>query len=334
MKRRRILLLVHADLVPPHDLSGLDEASISPFKTEYDVRHGLEQLGHEVEVLGLRDELAPLRRAIRSFEPHVAFNLIEEFRGEPLWDHAVVSYLQLSGVPVTGCGPRGLILSRDKALSKKIVHYHRVPVPQFAVFPIRKRFKRPAKLAFPVIVKSLVDDASVGIAQASIVYNEEKLEERVRFVHENNASDAIAEQFIEGREIYVGLLGNERLSVFPPLELDLSGLPQDAARIATEKVKFDLAYQDRHDIRIRRAKNLTDAQRALLERLARRIYKLLDLKGYARVDFRIDEHGKPWFLEANPNPDIAHDEEFATAASISGISYEALLSKIVSLALR
>lgn len=330
----RILVLVHADLVPPDSLAGLDAKEVASFKTEYDVCTALDQLGHEVRVLGLRDELAPLRHAIRDFEPQVAFNLVEEFRGEPLWDYAVVSYLELMGVPATGCRPRGLILARDKGLSKKILHYHRIPVPHFAVFPMRKRVRRPKKLEFPLIVKSLVDDASVGIAQASIVNSDERLEERVRFIHENNRSDAIAEEFIAGREIYISILGNDRLKVFPILELDLSKLPEDTARIATEKVKFDLAYQDRHDIEIRPATGLSEATQTRLERIGKRIYKLLDMRGYARIDFRIDEAGNPWFLEANPNPDIAQDEEFATAARLVGIGYNDLLKKIVNLATR
>lgn len=327
------MVLVHEDLVPPDSLRGLDEKQVSPFKTEYDVCTGLQQLGHEVYVLGLRDELRPLRQAIRDFEPDLAFNLVEEFRGEPLWDYAVVSYLELMGVAVTGCRPRGLILARDKALSKKILHYHRIPVPQFAVFPQgRTRPRPPAKIEFPRIVKSLVDDASFGISQASIVHSHEKLIERVRFIHEKMHSDAIAEQFIEGREIYVSVLGNDRLRVLPLVELDMSQLPDDAARIATERVKFDLAYQDKHEIKIGEPSDLPEATQKRLEKISKRIYRLLDMRGYARIDFRIDEEGRPWFLEANPNPDIAQDEEFASAARRAGIEYNELLRRIVKLA--
>lgn len=332
-KKLRVLVLVHEDLIPPDSLEGLDEKEISRFKTEYDVCTGLQQLGHDVQVLGLRDELRPLRHAIREFEPEVAFNLVEEFRGEPLWDYAVVSYLELMGVAVTGCRPRGLILARDKGLSKKILHYHRIAVPQFAVFPRRKRVKAPTRLGYPLIVKSLVEDASFGISQASIVHNADKLVERVAFIHEKMQSDAIAEQFIAGREVYVSVLGNDRLRVLPLMELDMSQLPDESPRIATERVKFELEYQDKHEIKIAEPKDLDEATVKQLHRVSKRIYRRLDMRGYARLDFRIDDTGKAWFLEANPNPDIAQDEEFATSARLDGLKYNDLLRRVVKLAL-
>ena len=332
MSRLRVLVLMHEDLVPPGDLSDLTPKEIAPIKTEYDVCHALQdELGHTVEMLGLRDELAPLRRVIRDWKPHVAFNLLEEFHGEAIYDHNVVGYLELMRVAYTGCNPRGLILSRDKGLSKKILHYHRIRVPEFAVFPLGRRVKRPKRLEYPVIVKSLIDDASLGISQASIVNNDEKLAERVRFIHEKYASDAIAEQFVPGREVYVSVLGNHRLKVLPIWELDLGGLPDDAARIATEKVKFDLEYQDKHDIKIGPAKGLGDELEAKLARTSKRIYRVLGLSGYARIDFRIDAEGRAWFLEANPNPDIAADEEFASSARAAGFGYSKLIQKLISL---
>ena len=195
------------------------------------------------------------------------------------------------------------------------------------------KVRRPARLKFPLIVKSLIEHASIGIARASVVDSDEKLAERVEFVHERVGTDAIAEQFIEGRELYVSVLGNDRLAVFPVWELVAEKRPEGEPLIATAKVKHDVEYQQRHGIDIRAA-DLPDDLTAKLMHAAKRIYKILELTGYARLDFRLDSAGQFYFLEANPNPDIAEREEFASAARAIGVSYADLLQRIVSLGLR
>ena len=175
----------------------------------------------------------------------MVFTLLEDFHGKVIYDQNVASFLELMQVPYTGCNPRGLMLARGKDLSKTLVHYRRIPVPAFAVFPIGRKVKRPARLALPLIVKSLSEDASLGISQASVVDTDEKLAERVAFIHERIGTAAIAEQYIEGRELYVGVLGNERLRVLPVWELKFGNLAQGAWPIATEKVKHDPNYQER-----------------------------------------------------------------------------------------
>jgi D-alanine-D-alanine ligase len=237
-------------------------------------------------------------------------------------------------VPYTGCNPRGLMLARGKDLSKTLVQHHRVPVPDFAVFPMHRKVKRPARLALPLIVKSVNEDASYGISQASVVDSDDKLVERVKFIHERIGTAAIAEQYIEGREIYVGIVGNDRLVVLPVWELQFKNMPQGDWLIATEKVKHDTDYQERRGILHGPAKDLTPDLTARIQRLAKRIYRTLELDGYARIDFRLAADGTPYFLEANPNPEIAESEEFATAARHVGINYPDLLQRIVALAMR
>ena len=193
--------------------------------------------------LGAQEEIKPVREAIESFKPHVVFTLLEQFHNEPTYDQHVASYLELMKIPYTGCNPRGLILARGKDLSKTLVHHRRIAVPAFAVFPMRRKVKRPARLALPLIVKSLNEDGSRGISQASVVDTDEKLAERVAFVHERIGTAAIAEQYIEGRELYVGVLGNNRLRVLPVWELKFGTMGGQA--IATEKVKHDTGYQER-----------------------------------------------------------------------------------------
>jgi D-alanine-D-alanine ligase len=296
---------------------------------------GLRDLGHEVQPLGLYDDLTPLRQAIQNFEPHIVFNLLEEFRGETMLEQNVVSYLELVQVPYTGCNPRGLIIARDKALSKKILHYHRIRGPRFAVVPAGRKLRhKPARLDYPLIVKSQVEEASFGIAEASLVNNDEKLAERIEFMHANVGTSLILEQYVDGRELYVGVMGNSRLQVLPVWELEMRGLRSDAPRIATRRVKWNLKFQERRGIEIGPARDLPPEVERLLVKTTKRLYRLLQLSGYARVDFRLDAEGRPYFLEANPNPDIGYGDEFAEAAEAAGIDYEPLLDRLLAIGLR
>ena len=256
MKRLRVLVLVHPDLLPPDSSKGYTEQQISEWKTEYDVVTTLRSAGHEVKPLGVSDELKPIRDEIETWKPDVVLTLLEEFHGEAIYDQNVASFLELMRVPYTGCNPRGLMLARGKDLSKTLVHYHRIPVPAFAVFPIGRKVRRPARLALPLIVKSLNEDGSYGISQASVVDSDEKLAERVSFIHERVGTPAIAEQYIEGREIYVGIIGNDRLRVLPVWELTFGNMAEGDWPIATEKVKHDTDYQERRQILHGPAKDL------------------------------------------------------------------------------
>lgn len=333
MKPLRIIVLMHPDLVPPDKLDGFDRET-QPWKTEYDVVSTLRAAGHEVQALGVQHELRPIREATDSFKPHVVFNLLEQFHGETAYDQNVASYLELARVPYTGCNPRGLILARGKDLSKKLLSYHRIPVPAFAVFARGRKVRRPKRLELPLIVKSLSEDASVGIAQASVVDSDEKLVERVAFIHERIGTDAIVEQYIEGRELYVGVLGGSRLHVLPVWEMEFGDMPAGAINIATEKVKFDPKYQKRRGIDQGPAKDLSPELAQRIQRLVKRICRVLELDGYARIDFRLSVAGVPYFIEANPNPEIARGEEFAEAARHGGMAYPALLQRIVALGVR
>jgi D-alanine-D-alanine ligase len=333
MKRRlRVLVLAHEDLVPPDSIEGLTEKEIQPWKCEYDVTTTLREMGHEVNVVGLYSELNDLRKAISEFRPHIAFNLLEEFHGHPLFDQHMVSYLELLKQPYTGCNPRGLTLAHDKALSKKILAYHRIHVPAFAVFPVRRKVRRPARLKFPVLVKSITEEGSVGISQASIVYDDQKLVERVEFIHRQTNTTAIAEQYIEGREIYVGVIGNERIQTFTPWELKMERLREGVHNIATYKLKWDYGYQERVGVTTEAA-NLPSELNTKISHLSRRIYRLFFLSGYARLDYRLNDAGELYLLEANPNPNLSYGEDFAEAAEQSGLHYEQLLQKIITLGL-
>ncbi len=334
MKPRRVLVLMHEDLVPPENIEGLSDEEIADWKTEYDVVTGLSNLGHEVRPLGVSSDLGVIREAIVRWKPHIAFNLLEEFHGVAVYDQHVASYLELIQKPYTGCNPRGLLLAHDKTLSKKLLTYHRIAVPDFAVFVMRKKVKRPRRLKFPLLVKSATEEASLGISQASIVYNDEKLVDRVAFVHDQLSTDALVEEYIEGRELYVGVLGNTRLETFPIWEMLFTKMPDDVAHIATAKVKWDHKYQAKHGIITQAAKDLPGGLPTQLPRLCKRIYRILGLSGYARMDFRLSADGKVYCLEANPNPNLAYGEDFSESAERVGLSYEQLLQRILNLGFR
>ncbi len=332
-KKNRVLVLMHESLVPPDDIEGHSPREVAEWKTEYDVVVGLSNLHHEVRPLGVSSDLGVIREAIENWRPHIAFNLLEEFHGVTLYDQHVVSYLELMQQPYTGCNPRGLLLARDKALCKKILSYHRIAVPDFAVFPKGKVVRRSKRLHFPLLVKTATEEASLGISQASIVSSDEKLRDRVAFVHEQLGVDALVEEYVDGRELYVGVLGNQRLSTFPIWEMLFTNMPEGVAHIATAKVKWDAKYQERNGITTEAAKDLPNGLEERLPRLCKRIYRILGLSGYARLDFRLNEEGKVYLLEVNPNPNLAYGEDFSESAERIGIGYEELLQRLLNLGL-
>lgn len=332
MKKCRIIALTHEDLVPPENPRETTDLAEAEWKTEFDVVSTLRDLGHEVRVVGVRNDLGVIRAARDEFKPHIAFNLLEEFDGVGVFDQNVVAYLELLRLPYTGCNPRGLILARDKGLARQIMAYHRIPFPAFKVFP-RGRKIRIRKPAFPLIVKSIAQEASFGISQASVVENEDKLCERITFVHESIGTDAIVEQYIPGRELYVGLIGNARLKVLPVWELDLKGMPDDLRRIATARVKWSSKYQKKYGIESGPARGVPDALAKQIQRMAKRVFRALNLSGYARIDMRLDKNSRIYVLEANPNPQISYGEDFAESAEAAGISYEALMQSLINLGL-
>jgi D-alanine-D-alanine ligase len=329
MRKLRVLALMHEYLVPPADVAGIDLKS-AKWKMEFDVTHTLEHMGHEVRSLGLGGDLTPIKQAVTDWKPHIVFNLMESFEGISMFDQNVVSYLELLRVPYTGCNPRGLMLARDKALSKTLMAYHRLPVPEFAVFRVGRAVQRPKRLKFPLFVKSLIQESSIGISQASVVENEAHLRERVRFIHHKIGTDAIVERYIDGRELYVSVLGNLKLQVFPVWELHFEKMAEDNWRIATERVKWSDTYQKKHGITSGPANGLPESLGEAIQRISKRVYRTLDMSGYARIDLRLDADGKVYVLEANPNPQLAYGEDFAESAESSGVSYEALLQRIIT----
>jgi len=331
MTPHRVLALVHKDLMPKEDAAPTE---VNPeWRMEWDVVTTLRTRGHEVLVIGVHDDLTPIRQSIESFKPTIVFNMMEAFADIGVFDQNIVSYLELLRVPYTGCNPRGLTLSRDKALSRKLLAYHRIPAPYFTVVPLNRRAVLPKKLQYPLIVKSLTYESSIGISQASVVANEEQLSKRVKYIHDTILTPAIVEQFVDGRELYVGVMGNHRLRVFPVWEMSFAKMSENNWRIATERVKWSVKYQKRHGIDTSEAQ-LPEGVAAKVQHLAKRAYRVLELSGYARVDFRMDANNNPYVIEANANPQLAEAEDFAQSAKRADLAYPMLLERIMALGIQ
>jgi D-alanine-D-alanine ligase len=286
-----------------------------------------------VEHVAIFDDLDLVRQKLQSFAPDVIFNLADQFNNNRAFDQNIVSFLELQGVPFTGCGATGLMLCKNKGISKKILGYHRIHVPDFVVLHGGRKISKPARLKYPLLVKPLKEEASLGIAQASHVTTDEEFKARVQFLFDTYGQDVIAEEYIEGRELYVSLLGGKRLRVFPFREMVFAQVPEGEPRIATYKAKWDAGYRKRWGIENRFATDLDPALVRRIEHFSRRVFRLLGIDGYARMDLRLTPQGEIVFIEANPNPMLAREEDFAQSALKAGLKYPALIQHILQLGL-
>ena len=301
---------------------------------EYDVVRTLKVLGHELRVIGVHDDLTPIRTTMDEFKPTITFNLMEAFDDIIVFDQNVVSYLELLKVPYTGCNPRGLTLSRDKALAKKLMAYHRIPVPDFLVVPLGAQGEA-AEAAALSADRQVARPTNHRPASRRRRWsaNDEQLAKRVQFIHDTIMTPAIVEEFIDGRELYCGVMGNDRLQTFPVWEMSFAKMPENNWKIATERVKWSVKYQKKHGIDTALA-GLPDDQSAKVQHLAKRVYRALDLSGYARIDLRMKDDGQLFVIEANPNPQLAQGEDFAASAQRAGVSYAKLIERIINLGLQ
>jgi D-alanine-D-alanine ligase len=333
---RKLKVLALLDAVAPTTLDQdlTPELKTADWKTEAAVLKALDDLGYTHEHLAIFDDLDLVRQKLQTFSPDVIFNLADQFRNNRALDQHIASFLALTGIPFSGCGSSGLTLCKHKAISKKILSYHRIHTPHFVTIPRGKRNTRPAHLRFPILVKPLKEEASYGISQASFVETDEQFRERVTFLHENTDNDVIAEEYIEGRELYVSLIGNHRLQVFPIRELVFREVPPDEPKIATYKAKWDEAYRQRWGLENRFAEGLEPALVRHIEDVCKRIYHLLTIDGYARIDLRMTAQNELYFIEANPNPALAPDEDFAESALKAGITYPQLIDRIARLGMK
>jgi len=303
------------------------------WKSEASVMTTLKRLGHHVRSISLYNDIGPLVDEIRAHRPDLVFNLVEEFNEQSQMERNVAGFLELLAIPYTGCGSAGIMLCKNKALAKKILAHHKIRTAKFTVYEKGKRFKAAEGIAYPLIVKPLREEASTGIAQASLVETVEALEKRVHFIHETLGQDALAEEYIHGRELYVSVMGHRKLEVLPVRELKFREVPRHEPRIATFKAKWNPNYRKRWGINEEFADPLPNGVVAKVQQFCRKAYKALQMDGYGRMDLRLTEKGEIVFLEANPNPFLAPGEDFAESAKKAGYPFDVLLQRLLQLAL-
>jgi len=298
-------------------------------ETEADVLSCLQRLGHEVQTQACFDDVVCIVEKLKAFQPDVVFNLIESFHRNRAHEPNVPALLELMKVRYTGARPDGLMLCKDKALAKKVLSYHRVRVPHFVISPDSRPLKRLRRFVFPAFVKPVGEESSDGISKASFARSEEEALERARFIQEKFHCDALIEEYIEGRELYLSVIGNRKLTVFPPREIFFDQVPDDEPKFATFKAKWDDAYRKKWGIQNGPARELPAGLEEKLTRLARKVYRVLKIQGLGRIDVRITAAGEIVTIEANPNPSLAREDDFAQSAAQAGLEYDALIQKIL-----
>jgi len=300
--------------------------------TEADVISALGKLGHRVDTLAIYDNALAVLEKVRDCAPDVVFNLCESFFNERSHEPNIPALLELLRVPYTGSGPDALLLCKDKELAKTILGYHRIRVPRFIVSRKRAPRRTLHRFSFPAFVKPLSEESSDGIAKASFGRNEKDTIERTRFLHEKLGCDVMIEEYVDGRELYIGVLGNRKVSVLPARELFFGDLPETEPRFATFRAKWDDTYRAKWSIRNGPAAPLPVGADKRLPDFARRVYTLLKIKGTGRLDLRLTPAGELVFIEANPNPSLARADDFARSAAAAGIDYETLIQRLLDYA--
>lgn len=331
-KKKRALVLFDLTHDPPKG-QDYSEFNQSTWEVEGDVSRALKKLGYEAEYFGVYQNVQELVDELVANPPALVFNLCESAHSDREYEPNIAALLELMRIPFTGAGSAALRLCKDKGMTKKILAYHKILVPKFYVARTNNPITAiPEGFRYPIMVKPSLLEASEGITQASVVDTEKDCLERIQHLHEKLNADAIIEEYIDGREIYVGVMGNKKLTVFPPREMTFFKVPEGEPKIATYKAKWDPNYRKKWGIQNRFAKGISKELLQKINSTAKTIYKVLRIDGYARFDMRLTEKGELYFIEANPNPNIARWEDFAQGAEKAGVEYPDLIDKIIKLA--
>ncbi len=332
-KKLKVLLIFDSPYFKPRGYDFKEEFQDEDnWYTENDVYKALLENGHTVRLLGLYNDINILLEEVKEFPPDVIFNLVEVFNQKAYLDKNIAGLLEMLGFPYTGASAGSLFICNDKALAKKILRFHRVRVPRFHTFYHNHRVWLPRYIKLPAVVKPLSEEASRGISLASVVDSEESFVERIKFIHNSMQIDAIAEEYVDGREMYVSIFGNKRLEVLPLREMKFGKMSEDEPRIATYKAKWDDKYRKKWNIKSVFVGNLANGLEEKIRDICKRSYRSLNIQSYSRFDIRITDSGMVYVIEPNANPCIAQCDEVAQSAEKIGISYNSLIQKIIFLA--
>lgn len=331
-KSLKILMICDLTIAPPYDGDFSEWLKTEEWEAERHVIKALKSLGHEVKIFGVYKDILPLVHEIQKEKPDLVFNMCEAINDNRDLEPQIVGMLELLGVRYSGAGSWPLRLCKDKGLTKKILTYHKIGVPRFVISRKSNPLRSLKRFHYPAFIKPLGREASEGISQMSLAENEKDCLERVQFLHEKLNEDVIIEEFIDGREVYVGVMGLERLTALPPRELIFKELPEGEPKIFTYRAKWDQAYRKKWGVTTTFMKGSDEALLKKVIETSKKIYRLMEIKSYARIDLRITEAGQIYFLEANPNPSIASSDDFALAAKKAELSYEDLIERILQMA--
>ncbi len=294
----------------------------------------LQAAGHKTSIFGVRGDVSKMITGLRRRKPDLVFNLLEQFNDQMLGLVEATAVIELLGIPYTGSGAGELYLQEDKALSKKLLAYENLLYPDFAVFSRDSELETGGNLRMPLFVKPLRMDSSLGIdGSQSLVRNTTELMEQVTRIHRELNDSALCEEFIDGREFYVGVLGNHEAVAFPPIEIDFSKMPPGSPHVLDGKAKFDESSAE-YQGTVAVVADIDDQMRARLQQVALEACRVLRARDYARVDLRVAETGDIYVIEVNANCYLERESEFAMAAAAAGIEYDELISRIAEHALQ
>jgi D-alanine-D-alanine ligase len=314
-------------------LTYLEPGDAKPDVVVEQVATALEAAGHKTSLLTISHDVTELVNGLKKPKPDLVFNLVESFGDDILGGSmAVAGVLDLLQLPYTGGGPGEIFLQEDKALSKKLLAFEQIPYPDFATFTPNADFETGGNLRMPMFVKPLRMEASIGIDERSLVRNTQQLMERVLYIHKPFGDAALAEEYIEGREFYVGVVGNQELVALPPLEMDFSGLKDGSLPVMDNKAKFDETSDRYHGTTVV-LPNLEPELRARLQKVSLEAYRALRVRDYGRIDLRLTQTGEIFVIEVNANCYLEQHSEFARAAEAHGLEHSALVQRIAELAM-
>ncbi|HWP35070.1 MAG TPA: hypothetical protein VNM66_05675 [Thermodesulfobacteriota bacterium] len=328
-RRLRVLVAIDTNFEPGLSYDYRQHFDEPDWETTRDVVGALERLGHEVQVIGVCRDLLPVVQLLRRDPPDIVFNLVEAINGDRQHEPSFAGLLEMLGVRYTGASSATLALCKNKGVAKKILAYHRIRVPRFLVSHRGRPLPSLSRFGYPAFVKPLSQESSAGISRKSLVTNEADCLERIRFIHERQGEDALIEEFVDGREFYVAVAGSRRVRVFPPRELFFDNVPAGTPTFASYKAKWDAEYRRRWGIHSGPAGPLPDAVARRIRETCRRTAAVLQIRGYGRIDLRLTREGEVVVIEANPNPSLAADEDFAAAAAAAGLAYDRLIQRIL-----
>ncbi|MFO1469579.1 MAG: ATP-grasp domain-containing protein [Turneriella sp.] len=328
-KKMKILVAFDYPVMPPKNGDYAAQLSAEDWRPIRNVSEAITRLGHEAILQGVFDNIMPLITTVRRRKPDLVFNLLETFKQERKYEGALAGLFDLLQVPYTGCSAAALTICRNKQYTKQLLSQYEILIPKSVLFPRGKTNRSVKDLRFPVIVKPLGLEGSDGISQASFVEDEKACVERVKTLHETYEVDAIAEEYIEGREIYAGVLGLDKLTALPLRQRAVHKFSRRPAKFATFHAKWNPEFRKKWGIKNTFAKGIDEKVESEIENISKTAFRALGLSGFARLYLRLTDKNEVYVIEVNPNPNIANDDEIAYAAQRLGISYDQLIQKLV-----